>query len=81
MTDAPEPPNHVIAFSGITRLDLSVERVLEKARHLQGVVILGYDQDGDEYFASTYADGGIVMWLLRKCEHNLLAAASSLETV
>lgn len=63
----------VIDFTGITRLDLPVDRVLDGARDvLEGVVILGYTKDGSEYFASTYADGGDVLWLLERCKTLLL---------
>jgi len=58
----------------VTRLDLPVEQVLEaaKGKGLAGVVILGYREDGEQYFASTYADGGTVMWLLEMCKKQLL---------
>lgn len=62
----------VIPLGNVTRLDIPVDRVCEEAKHLEGIVILGYDQDGEEYFASSYADGGDVLWLLRKCEKQLL---------
>ena len=63
----------VVDFGGITKLDLSPERVLAMAEgHLEGVVILGYDKDGEEYFASSYADGGEVLWLLERCKIRLL---------
>ena len=46
----------VIKFTGITKLDLPVDRVLDAAKEtLDGVVIMGYTTDGEEYFASTYA--------------------------
>jgi len=64
----------VIPIGCVTRLDLPVERVLEAAKDkgLAGVVILGYREDGEQYFASTYADGGTVMWLLEMCKKQLL---------
>ena len=63
----------VIPLNNLTRLDLPVDRVLESAKsELTGVVILGYDKEGDEYFASTYADGGDVLWLLERCKKSLL---------
>lgn len=49
----------VIPLGCVTKLELPVDRVLEAAKEqLEGVVILGYDNDGNSYFASTYADGG-----------------------
>lgn len=59
----------VIPLHCVTRLDLPVDRVLEMAKErLEGCVILGWDVDGELYFASTYADGGEVLWLLEKCK-------------
>jgi hypothetical protein len=66
----------IIPFTGITKLDLPPERVLEKAggKELEGVVIMGFTKDGEEYFASSYADGGTVLWLIERCKAILLAA-------
>lgn len=64
----------ILPFNGVTRLDLPVDRVLEQAKsHLDGVVILGYEEDGSMYFASTFADGGQVLWLLEKCKEALMS--------
>lgn len=64
----------VIPLGCITKLDLPVDRVLESAKgmDLEGVVLLGYRKNGDQYFASTYADGGEVIWLLEMCKKQLL---------
>lgn len=61
-------------FNGITRLDLPAERVLTEAlgSGMEGVVILGYTKEGEEYFASSYADGGLVLWLMERCKTKLL---------
>ena len=65
--------NDVIPFSGITRLDLDPDIVLENAKgKLEGFVIAGHDKEGNEYFASTYADGGDVLWLLERMKLRLL---------
>jgi hypothetical protein len=57
----------------ITKLDLPPDRVLEKAAgQLEGCVVIGYTKDGEEYFASSYADGSIVNWLLDRCKKRLL---------
>ena len=65
----------IIPLGMVTRLDLPVERVLEQAKdQMRDVVIMGWDQDGELYFASTFADGGEVMWLLEKCKAALLNA-------
>ena len=63
----------VVNFTGITKLDLPPDRILDQAKgELDGVVIIGYDKDGNEYFASSYADGGTVLWLMERCKTKLL---------
>lgn len=64
----------VVEFPGITTLDLPPERVLQKAldKGLDGVVVMGYDEDGEEYFCSSYADGGEVLWLMERMKLKLL---------
>jgi hypothetical protein len=63
----------VIPIGCITRLDLPVDTVLDAAREqLDSVVLCGYTKDGEEYFASTIADGGDVLWLLERCKTLLL---------
>ena len=67
--------SNVINFTGITKLDLPPDRVLESAKdRLEGVVILGFDKEGGEYFASSYADGGDVLSLLERCKLRILTA-------
>lgn len=67
----------IITFDGITRLDIPVDRVLDAAKdQLEGVVIIGFKADGEFYAASTYADGGTVIWLLESCKKMLLEATS-----
>ena len=63
----------IIPFGGITKLDLDVDMVLEQAKgKMDGLVILGYTKDGQEYYASSYADGGTVNWLLDRCKLRLI---------
>jgi len=65
--------SNVIPLGGITKLDLPVDRVLESAKEqLEGVILIGYDKEGEEYFASTYADGGDVLWLIERLKKRLL---------
>jgi len=68
----------VVTFNGVTRHDLPVDRVLTAAQgQLSKVVIIGYDLDGNEYFASSCADGGEVLWLLERLKHALLTIGES----
>jgi hypothetical protein len=72
--------SNVIQFRGITKLDLDPDVVLENNKgKLEGLVIIGYDKEGEEYFASTYADGGAVLWLIERCKKMLLEMPDGLE--
>lgn len=63
----------IIPFTGITKLDIDPDQILESNKgDLEGVVILGYNHLGYEVFASSYADGGTVLWLLERCKKRLL---------
>ena len=59
----------------ITRLDLPVERILNgiDANELDSIVVLGWDKEGQFYFASSLADGAEVNWLLDKGKQKLLS--------
>jgi hypothetical protein len=66
----------IIPLGNITRLDLPAERVLEAAKeHLEHVVLMGWDKEGKLYFASTFSDGGDVLWIVEQCKRNLLSGA------
>lgn len=67
--------SNVVPFTGTTTLDLPADRVLNAARdaNLKGILILGYTQDNQEYFAGTYADGPTVIWLLERLKAKVLA--------
>lgn len=57
----------------VTRLDLDPGRVLAMAEdQLEGVVVIGFDKEGEFYFASSYADGGDVIYLLEMAKKRLL---------
>lgn len=65
----------VIILNNVTSLDIPADRVLDKAfeqMDLKQVVILGYDKDGEEYFASSIANGTEVLWLLERLKKKLL---------
>ena len=65
--------DNVITLNNITKLDLPVDRVLEAAKeNLECVILIGWDNSGDLYFASTIADCGEVNWLLDKAKQALL---------
>lgn len=55
-----------------TRLDIPVERVLEGAQELKSVVLIGYNEEGEEVIFSSYSDGADILWLLKRIEHFLM---------
>ena len=66
--------DNVIPLGNITRLDLPTDRVLDavKGDCSDGVVVLGFDNEGELYFASSIADGGSVLWLLEQAKLALM---------
>lgn len=68
------PESKVVPLGCVTKFDIPVDRVLDAANghELQGVVIMAFDKDGETYFASTYADGWTVLWLIEKLKLRLL---------
>ncbi len=63
-----QPGAEIITLETITSLDLPADRILNSALagDLKGVVIIGWTNDGDEYFASSYADAAEAGWLLQR---------------
>jgi len=73
----------IIPLGCVTRLDLPAERIIDALRDLdlEGVVVMGYQKEeagGELYFASSYADGGTVLWLMEQCKRRLLAVSDDL---
>lgn len=65
----------IIPIRGVTKLDIPPDRILEAAKgQMEGVVIIGFDKDGEVYAASSYADGGTVMWLLEACKNKMMGS-------
>ena len=66
--------DNVVIFNGVTKLDLPAGRILELASkaNLKGVVIIGETDEGEFYFASSYADGGDVLWYMAMAHKKLL---------
>ena len=66
--------SNAVVLNTVTKLDIPVDRVIDQAKvaGLAGVVVLGYDQEGNEYFASSYADGAAVLWLMERLKLQLL---------
>ena len=67
--------DNVIPLGNITKLDLNPDIVLENAKgKLSNFVIMGWDKEGELYFASTFSDGGNVLWIMEKAKQALLNA-------
>lgn len=66
----------VVDLPVITTLDLDPDRLLQKAiGKMQRVLIIGIDKDGEEYFASSVADGGTVLWDMERAKFKLMVEA------
>ena len=62
----------IFPIGGITKLNMPPDKILEGAKgQLEGVVLIGFDKDGELYAASSYADGGDLMWLLEACKRKM----------
>lgn len=60
----------------VTTLDLPPDRILQAAvGKLENVIVVGYDKERNEYFASNVADGGTTLWLLERSKKALLEMA------
>ena len=65
--------DNVVYLDVETRLDLPADRVLEQALgKMDHVVIVGYDTEGNEYFASSKADAAEVIFHLERAKYKLL---------
>lgn len=63
----------VLKFTGITSLDMPPDVILEGAiGKLESVIVIGYTTDGEEYFASSMADGADALWHLQRAAHKLI---------
>ena len=66
--------SNVVEFDGITTLDIPPTLILAKAAgaKLKTCVVVGFDEDGQLYFASSVADGGDVLWMFELAKKRLL---------
>lgn len=64
-------------FDGITGHDLEPDRIIDNLPEMESVIVLGYTKDEEEYFASSIADGGDVLWLLKRLEKQLLEVSDA----
>ena len=65
--------DNVVELKLITKLDLDPDKILKKTiGKLQDCVIVGYDHEGNEFFASSKADAAEVIFRLERAKHTLL---------
>lgn len=68
----------VVPFTGVTTLDFDPDFILDQAKGmLDSCVVVGIDKEGHDYFASSVADGGTVVWVLERAKHSLMREADN----
>ena len=69
----------VVELDCVTRLPMPSDTLLKKAlaAGVTNVVIIGYDENGEFWFASSDADGGAVLWLLEQAKRELFETVVS----
>lgn len=67
----------VVELNVITTLPIDPKRILAKACDVSfdRVMIIGVTADGDEYFASSEADGGTCLWDMERARHAFMRIA------
>ena len=64
----------VLKFRGKTSVYIDPDVILEQAKErLDEVFIMGFDKDGNHYFASSSADGGDLLWLMETFKTMLMS--------
>ena len=64
----------IIQFSGVTTHDIDPDLMLENFKgKFEGVLLMGWDHEGKFVAASSYADGGTVLWLMELCKQQLMS--------
>lgn len=67
------PDDNVVELNTITTLEIPADRVLEAAiGEVRPVVVVGLDDNGDLYFATSEPKCPTVLWLLEKAKQQLL---------
>ena len=67
---------NVHILSTVTTHDVPADRILVSAiGKLDCAIVIGYDKNGEEYFASSLADGGSALWLVERFKLALLTVS------
>jgi hypothetical protein len=66
--------SNVVELDVASSLPIPAERILNRALGdgLDTAVVIGWDDDGQFYFASSNPDGGDILWLLEYAKKALL---------
>lgn len=78
--DVPEEtPENVVKLDTPTRYDRKPAEILKSAydEGLTDVIVIGFDKDGQEYFAASNSDGAEAVWLLERTKLKLLRLVES----
>ena len=69
----------VVTLDVVTSLDIPADRVLTAAsgHGMRSCLVIGYSNDGEEYFASSIGCGRKALWLLERAKTALLSDRSS----
>ena len=67
--------DNVVVADIPTTLDLPTERILQAAidANLDRVLVLGFTKEGDMYAAASFADAAVMVYLMERFKHELLA--------
>lgn len=79
MIDKDDRGNKIVRLVNLESvMDSDPDEVIKNSLgRLDTVMIVGYDKDGEYFFASSSADGGICMWLLEQAKRSLFDAAET----
>lgn len=68
----------VVELPVATSLDIPAERILKAAMesNLESVIVIGRDAEGNDYLATSTADGAEIVWSLELAKKYILEACS-----
>jgi hypothetical protein len=70
----------VVELGNLTTLPIPTEKIISKAAtcKFDRIIIIGLTADGEEYFASSEADGGCILWDMERAKFKLMNIAEDL---
>jgi hypothetical protein len=61
---------NIIQFDSYGKSNVST--VLNKAKDLSDVLILGFDKENNEFYGTSIDNPETILWLLERCKHFLM---------